>query len=400
MRIVIFTDWYSEKMGYAEYCLAKSLASLGHEVHIITSTAQVYYNEPFYKEVYEPFIGKRLVEPGSKQMGRFTLHRLPIRLWWKRVHIFKGLFSKLNEIKPEIVQSFEVISSSALQIAIYKIFLKYKLFTAIHTVGSVYPAFNNYNQMSLVEKLQIRIFDSIPGKLISIATERSYGATIDASLIGERFFWIPKNKIATAPLGVDTDLFHPINNKYTVDRRNEIRKKFYFKNEDIVCIFTGRFTTDKNPLCLAKAISVLNKEGLCIKGLFLGNGPQETEIKECGGCIISPFVNYDELPDYYRASDIGVWPRQESTSMIDAAACGLPIVVSDRLLAKERVEGNGLTYIENDCNDLARILEQLLSVNIRNELGAFGIWKMKNEFSWISIAERRIKDYEYFLNRK
>ena len=49
MKIVIVADWFSENMGYAENCLPKALAELGHDIHVVTSTAQVYFNTKFYK---------------------------------------------------------------------------------------------------------------------------------------------------------------------------------------------------------------------------------------------------------------------------------------------------------------------------------------------------------------
>ena len=61
MKIVILSSWFSERMGYIENCLPKALALLGHEVHVVSSTAQVYFNSPDYKEVYEPFLGKIIV---------------------------------------------------------------------------------------------------------------------------------------------------------------------------------------------------------------------------------------------------------------------------------------------------------------------------------------------------
>jgi hypothetical protein len=51
MKIVFVTAWYSEGMGYLENCLPKAIAKLGHEVHIITSTAQVYYNHEYYAKL-------------------------------------------------------------------------------------------------------------------------------------------------------------------------------------------------------------------------------------------------------------------------------------------------------------------------------------------------------------
>ena len=83
--------------------------------------------------------------------------------------------------------------------------------------------------------------------------------------------------------------------------------------------------------------------------------------------------------------------------MLDAAACGLPIVVNDRLVAVERIEGNGITYRLNDVNDLVRALESLRDPALRKQLGQSGAKKMACEFSWMSIAKRRMKDYETAL---
>ena len=61
MRIVLLSDWYAEQMGYAENALPKALAELGHEVHVLTSDAQPYFDSPDYAATYEPFIGPGLV---------------------------------------------------------------------------------------------------------------------------------------------------------------------------------------------------------------------------------------------------------------------------------------------------------------------------------------------------
>ena len=80
--------------------------------------------------------------------------------------------------------------------------------------------------------------------------------------------------------------------------------------------------------------------------------------------------------------------------MLDAAACGLPIVVNDTLLAKERIEGNGITYRLNDAQDLADKLELLCRPEFARELGHVGAVRMAESFSWSSIARRRLADYE------
>ncbi len=167
----------------------------------------------------------------------------------------------------------------------------------------------------------------------------------------------------------------------------------------MLCIYTGRFTPGKGPLVLAKAIDALVSRGEPFEALFMGNGEQSEEIKKCKGCTIHAFVPYHELPKYYAIADIGVWPRQESTSMIDAAACGLPIIISDKVQAKERVEDNGLTYIENDVDDLVRVLLKMKDAGLRKKLSETGIKKIQEHFSWDLIASGRVRDYVLFINK-
>jgi glycosyltransferase involved in cell wall biosynthesis len=108
-------------------------------------------------------------------------------------------------------------------------------------------------------------------------------------------------------------------------------------------------------------------------------------------------VKVEELGALYRSADIGAWPAQESLSMLDAAACGLPVVANDTMTAKERLDGNGVRYRLNHQGDLVRALLGLRSVDKRRAMGERGARRMAEQFSWDSIARRRIGDYEAAL---
>lgn len=84
--------------------------------------------------------------------------------------------------------------------------------------------------------------------------------------------------------------------------------------------------------------------------------------------------------------------------MLDAAACGLPIVVNHTMNAVERIDGNGLTYILGDLNDLIRVLGSLRYKDERRKLGSVGAIKMASTFSWESVTNRRLADYEAALS--
>ena len=392
MKIVILSVWYSEKMGYIENSLSKAMASLGHEVHVITSIAQVYYNEPNYDIIYKPYLGERILEKSVKEVDGFMLHRLPFFELGNKI-IIKGLKEKLKKIKPDIVQTFDSCSFLTMQGAFYKLLFGYKFFTANHIVASVFP-FLIDTKVSFLKKFAFYLTRTIPGRICSWTTSMSYPATIDALEIAVKYYGVQKKKVKQAYLGVDTDLFYPKKKREDVTKK---REQLGVNTSEILCIYTGRFTEGKNPLCLAKAVDELVEMNEPFKALFVGNGPQVNEIKKMKGCIIHDFVQYQELPGFYQLADIGIWPRQESTSMLDATANGLPIIISDKVQAKERIDGNGLTYSENDVESLISKLIQLKDGKLRSQLSNYGVEKIKNKFSWLKIAEERLKDYNSFL---
>lgn len=396
MKIVILSNWFSERMGYIENCLPKSLAKQGHEVHVISSTAQVYYNSPDYKMVYEPFLGKNIQDEGVTEIDGYTLHRIPFFNIDNKV-CFKKLGKKLKEIQPDVVQVFDAFSFTTLQAVYYKVVYGYKLFTANHTVASVFPLFQE-GRNTLIHKFLFFVTRTFPGKIVSWFTSRCYPATIDALDIAVKYYGLPKEKVKLASLGVDTDFFCPApTNSTAVAKKEEKRKALGIADNELLCIYTGRFTEGKNPLCLAKAIHKLVEMNEPFKALFMGDGPQVEEIRKHKGCIVHEFVPYHQLPEYYTIADIGIWPRQESTSMIDASACGLPIVISNRVQATERVEGNGLTYIENDVDDLVKMLLKMKDEKLRSQFSQHGVTKIQTTYSWDKIAIDRIADYESFL---
>ena len=210
-----------------------------------------------------------------------------------------------------------------------------------------------------------------------------------------RYMGIHKDKVKISPLGVDTEIFRPAINENIKIEKDMMRDKLGFKSSDIICIYAGRFTYEKGVLVLAKAINYLNKKDKKYKALFVGNGIKYITqiIRNTPGCTIVPFVPNNKLPIFYQSADIGVWPMQESTSMLDAAACGLPIIVSNNTSIKERIEGNGLYYNEGNFHDLAKKIEFLSDYKYRKRMGDIGYKKMIEKYSWNCIAKNRIRDY-------
>ncbi len=397
MKIVIATEWLAENMGYADICLAKALAKQGCEVHIITSNVKPYFNLPNYHEIYEEFLGEPIVPPSVATTDGYTIHRLQHRMMNGQI-LIPGLFKKLKSIHPDVVQAFDVYSPLLAKVIAGRLLFPYKIFTGCHIHASVFPlAHVKRNGLGILSRLKWTITFWL-GRILSFFYEKCYPISIDVADIAIRFFGVPPKKINVCSLGVDTDLFKPVTDPFAKQARKALRAQLGIQDTEIVCVYTGRFTPEKDPLCLAKAIDILRKKGCPVRGLFVGNGPEKYAIQSCEGCIIHRFVPVTELAPFYWAADIGVWPKQESTSQLDAVACGLPLIISDKTQVKERIEGNGLSYVEGDPNHLATQIASLLNLEICKKLGSHGIEKIKKHYSWDVIAQQRIIDYKNAKN--
>lgn len=398
MRLVLLAGIFCKDMGYVENMLPKYLARAGVETHVVATDLPPYYWLPEFQHTYGEFSGQHRAGTTEAYDG-FTLHILghkKIAGYMRMV----GLREKLASIHPDIVQCSVAIGWIPLDAALYRRNVGYKLFTGNHYHASVFPLATKLSYWWNLERLRCTVTRTLPGWVVSLFTEKCYAITPDCVDVATRFFGVQRKKIDVCPLGVDTALFSPISSESDRRAREGLRRSLGFSESEIVCIYSGRFSEDKNPLLLAQAIAELATDGQPYRGIFVGKGTQAKAIESCAGCVMHSFVPVHELPNFFRAADIGVWPAQESLSMLDAAACGLPIVANHTMTARERIDGNGLFYRLNSREDLIRALLELRVPQKRRELGAMGAQKMTAQFSWEAVAKRRLKDYEAALRTR
>ncbi len=392
LRIAIVTEVYSEGMGYVENCLPASLAALGHEVHVVTSTFRGFGNLPEYEITYQAFHGPRSAEAGRVSVNGYDVHRLPAWLVSGYVKL-KGLGKTLRRLSPDVVLSLEVASLDTWELAVLKPFTGFELFCASHHHMSVVRPFLKTSEGHVLRKVLYRLTRTLRTHLASRAVSRCYASAPDCAEVATRFFGVPSEKVHVQSLGTDTALFRPAASDSEQTQRCTLRRALGYADDDVVCLYSGRFSKDKNPLLLAEALQHLGDERTRFRGLFIGDGEQKAEIASYESTTILPFMKYTQLADYYRAADIAVWPRQESMSMLDAASSGLPIVVSHTMGEMERVHGNGLMFEEDDVPSLVAALRSLADARRRQALGAAGREKMLRAFSWMGYARNIEADF-------
>ncbi|MFC2017364.1 glycosyltransferase family 4 protein [Chloroflexota bacterium] len=386
MRILHVIDYFQPKLGYQETFLPKEHAKLGHEVHVVTSER---YNPIVYSgNATKLILGKRIlgagffIEEGIKVWRLKTLFELPHAIW------MRGLDSKIQELKPDIVIMHGIINFSAIRIAKLKKKLgNFKLICDDHMAFGA-----SRSRLRILYPL----FKWTFSHLIQEAADALVGVADTSKMFMHKTYGIPLERITVIPLGADDELF-----RFDEAIRQEIRKQLSVNEDDIVFIYAGKIVPVKGPhLLVEAALKLMNGYGK-LKVILLGNGAESyiEGIKQAINAqyLKDRFIWHDAVPNkelhkFYSAANVAVWPREASLSMMEAMACNLPIIISDSSEITERVgHDNGLTYHEGDVSDLAGQMERLLDPELRRKMGQNGRKFVEEGLSWKIIARQFIE---------
>jgi len=167
-------------------------------------------------------------------------------------------------------------------------------------------------------------------------------------------------------------------------------KKFNIPDNKIKILFVGRLFPEKSIDTLIKAIPHIIKEHKNIYLMIVGDGhlrqkleklTQNLAIVKCVAFL--GLVSEEEKILAYNASDIFVLPslaELEGMVVLEAMACGKPIIISDAEMSAARyfVNGNGFLFKAKDYQDLARQVIKLINdTDLRKKMGDISLEKIK-----------------------
>ena len=162
---------------------------------------------------------------------------------------------------------------------------------------------------------------------------------------------IDKAKTKVFPNGANLELFKKHN-------KAECRNKLGLPRDAFIIICVGQFIERKGQRRVLQALDKLNKED--IKTIFIGKG---TDDFKHPSILFKGTVINTELPYYLNASDLFVLPTLHEgccNAIIEALACGLPIVSSDLPFNHDVLnDKNSIMVDPNNIDEIARGIEKV-----------------------------------------
>ena len=206
------------------------------------------------------------------------------------------------------------------------------------------------------------------------------------------------------PLGVDVELFRP-----DAERGRAVRARLGWNDEGPPVVgFLGRFIEAKG---LNLLMRLLDETASPWRALFVGGGPGEAVLKQWASrrsdrVRIAGGVPHDRVPEYLNAMDLllapsqttAQWREQFGRMLIEAFACGVPVLASDSGEIPYVVADAGVIVGERDETGWYRALADLLeSPARRSELAARGRDRAHSRYSWPVVARRHLGFFNELL---
>ncbi len=312
------------------------------------------------------------LEPGRGS----PFQTIGLRAWslgWPSVFIYEplSLFRCLSGFQPHVIQlEEEPWSVAALEVSVV---------SAVLNVPLVFFTWENVDRwlpwpLRLIRRLILRrARGGIAGSAEAMSLLRRHGFPHHVSVLPQ--------------LGVDASVFRP------GERAS--------RSEGVVVGYVGRLVRQKGLLVLLEAVARLQDH---VRLLVVGSGPLKGElIRQAAGLRLSgrfelcDGVRHVDVPQYLNRMSVLVlpslttstWKEQFGHVLIEAMACGVPVIGSDSGAIPEVIGDAGLVVREGDVAELTSTLRRLLSdPGLREELSARGRARVLWQYTDNSIALR------------
>lgn len=208
--------------------------------------------------------------------------------------------------------------------------------------------------------------------------------------------FMPDLDVRVIPNGIDTSQFYP-------------PEKRSFR-EPVKLLTVGRLISRKRTDLLIKAVDCAQKAGLSVHFTIVGDGnllkSLQKLVDELG---ISPNITFagrvssERMPRLYRDNDILIMSSVHegmSNAMLEAMACGLPIITTGCEGVEELISDNGVVVETDSANEIAEAIGKLAKDKQMCTQMSIASRKRAALFSWKSMAEEYLNHAREITRKK
>jgi len=364
MRIAILVPGFPPKRAagteIATQTMARHLTQRGHEVHVIT---QLDKGLPT-KSTDEGFCVHRLKAREMRFLG--------VMLFWIRI------FWLLRTIDPEVVH-------------VQSTYITMPALLAKRFLGKPCVVWAQGSDIYHPTLLERRLTKSAIKNANAIIALTEHMRTTMQSL--------HQRDVLVIPNGIDLERFAHL-------FKAEARSELLIEEGKRIIIFVGRLHPVKGVKYLIRAMRLITQAAPEARLILLGDGEEQQNLEALTKELnLENFVTFQgrvsntETPRFMVASDILVLPSLSEgfpVVVLEAMACGLPIVATDVRGVSEIVadDQNGFTVQPENPEAIAdRVLQLLRDEKLRSKIGENNRCHVE-QYSWEDVVRRLEAVYE------
>lgn len=269
-------------------------------------------------------------------------------------------------------------------------------------VPAVINALGGLGYLFINHSLSVRLARGVLGILFRILLNRQNSLLIvqnpdDAAVFEDKIGIATDRMTIIRGAGVDTTHFSPGSEP---------------EPPPVVALCVSRMLWDKGIGELVDAARALKEKGVAVRVQLVGprddnpaSIPQQTLDDWAHEDIVDVLGARSDIADLYRNAHIAVLPSYREglpKSLLEAAACGLPMVATDVPGCREicRDGETGLSVPAQSVDALADALEKLaMDPTLRSSFGTAARKAAETEFSDTKIHEQTLDAYQKLINR-
>lgn len=192
-------------------------------------------------------------------------------------------------------------------------------------------------------------------------TAANYDAVVcTTGFAREEFDRIGADNVATVPLGVDLEQFHPRR------RCAEMRGRWAAPQQTLL-VHCGRLSVEKHAHRSIDTVAALRDSGVDAQLVVVGEGPLRARLERQASRLPVAFTGYvgcrDTVATILASADVALAPGPHETfglAALEALACGTPAVVSRTSALAEILTCDSGATADNDPHAIARAVTSVI----------------------------------------